>query len=217
MRAGMNILKLLLPVFLVIVLPPELRGSWEEWELGGELGLAVGAGTEGGRLLSPGVMVTATKDLEDRRMELGVGFMYGFSEEENYSGLVHYDYQDSPGIIADEGKDIRTRLMLVPLTVNFLFDFREDFYVGGGVGLYNVFITDEPLGPWRVDPDSNPGETVRRPSTTAFGAQQMVGVEIFPMSPNWNWFVGMKSFVVFRTRLGTIFGSTIGGKVRYTW
>jgi hypothetical protein len=90
--------------------------------------------------------------------------------------------------------------------------------VGAGIGLYHVFYKKEPLGDWRVNPDSEPGETVKSPTTTTLGFQQMVGVEVFPMSQKWNWFMGLKTFMTASGGpSGSLLGVTIGSKVRYTW
>ena len=66
--------------------------------------------------------------------------------------------------------------------------------------------------------DSEVGEIVKSPSTTAIGFQQMIGVEIFPMSEKWDWFISLKTF--FTTEggaAGRFYGLTLGGKVIYRW
>ncbi|GEM_PF-2610566 len=192
--------------------------QWEDWELGGELGLGVGAGNRSGRILSPSLMVTGTRVSDDFMIELGLGYLFGSREEENYRLSGEYEKDYEPEIWDQQENDVRVRMSVVPMTINFHYVFYENFYVGAGVGLYHLFYSKEPLGHYRAEPDSEPGETVTKPASTALGFQQMVGMEIFPVSPNWNWFVGMKSFVTTPAGpAGTLFGATIGGKVRYTW
>lgn len=189
--------------------------SWEDWELGGELGLGVGEGSKSGGILSPALMFTGVRELEDKSLELGLGYIFGTSEEENYT-KEDLSYPEDE-VLADAGKDVAVKINVVPMTVNFMYTIYEQFYIGGGVGLYHVFYKKEPLGNHRATADSEPGETFSRPVTTAMGFQQKMGMEVFPMDPNWNWFVGLKSFVTTDTPAGSLLGVTLGGKVRYSW
>ncbi|MEA3506527.1 MAG: hypothetical protein U9R36_03445, partial [Elusimicrobiota bacterium] len=115
---------------------------------------------------------------------------------------------------------VEAKLTVVPFTVNFIYTLYENFYVGGGVGLYNVFYKEVPLGDYRVNPgqaEEEKGAEVKSPSSTSLGLQQVVGVEIFPMSENWSWFAGIKSFWIASAPTGSVLGVTIGGKARYSW
>jgi hypothetical protein len=190
--------------------------AWEDWELGGELGLAVAQGGKSGRILSPGLMGTATRIIDDKFLELGLGFMFGSDTEINYN-TEDVEFSDQ-AVKDDAGKEVKVKMSVIPMTINFHYTFYRNFYVGAGAGLYHVFYKKEPLGKWRVNPDSEPGEPVKWPTTTALGFQQIVGVEVFPLSENWNWFMGIKTFMTTSAgHAGGLLGITIGGKVRYTW
>ncbi len=211
-----------LAVILFFSLPLS-ASAWENWEPGGELGLALGAGSDEGRILSPGVALTLTKVDINPVMELGLAYYFGSEIGENYTEEDAYGYdlgdQTAPGVIADAGEEVRRRLSVVPFTLNFIYTIYDDFYIGGGVGLYNVWFRKEPLGDWRAypDPDVEKGEIYSHSPTTTFGFQQVAGMEIFPMSDNWSWFIGIRSFLTSGTAAGRILGITVGGKVRYSW
>ncbi|NLB35163.1 MAG: hypothetical protein GX817_05030 [Elusimicrobia bacterium] len=210
--------KLLLAFFLLFSAYLPLSAFWEEWELGGELGLSIGAGMKSGRVLSPALMFTGTRQMDERKLELGVGMMFGSKDGTNYNlSDVEFEWQDVPSVLTDADKKIREKIFIIPTTANLIYDFYESFYIGAGLGLYHVFYTEEPAGPWRVNPSGEPGAKVKSRASTSFGLQQMVGMEIFPLSDNWSWFVGLKSFFIFGHRIGNILGVNIGGKVRYTW
>ncbi len=189
--------------------------AWEDWELGGELGLGVGEGSERGGILSPALMITGTRQIENRSLELGLGYMFGTSQEVNYTED-DLSYPDAR-TLADAGKDVDVKINVIPMTVNFMYTIYDLFYLGAGIGLYHVFYRKEPLGAHKASPDAEPGETVSRPATTAIGFQQKMGMEVFPMSPNWNWFVGIQSFLTTDTPAGSLLGISFGGKVRYSW
>ncbi|MGM0442040.1 MAG: hypothetical protein ACQEQC_06450 [Elusimicrobiota bacterium] len=193
--------------------------SWEDWELGGELGLAVGDAAQSGRLLSPALMITGIREVDSKSLELGLGYMFGSLEEVNYTEEeIEGDIQSySQDVLDDAGKNISVKLNVVPMTVNFIYTIYDAFYIGGGIGMYHVFYSKEPLGNHRATPGSEPGETISHPVTTAFGFQQKMGMEVFPMNPNWDWFVGLKSFMTTDTPAGSLLGVTLGGKVRYIW
>ncbi|MFC2061877.1 hypothetical protein ACFLUV_05125 [Elusimicrobiota bacterium] len=208
-------------VFIILVLmyfcvSNMFATNWKDWEIGGELGLGVGSGSKSGRLLCPTPMVTFTRVLDRRFLELGMGYMYGAAIEKNYTEEETEYYEQE--IIDDAGQDIEVRMSVIPMTVNFFYTIYENFYVGAGVGFYHIFYKEVPLGEYRVNTDSVPGEIVKSPATTALGFQQMVGLEIFPMSEKWNWFAGVKSFLTTSgSRTGGLIGITVGMKVRYTW
>lgn len=192
--------------------------KWEEWELGGELGLGVGSAVNSGRILSPAIMVTGTRIVEDRFLELGLGYMFGSDTEINYTEKDAEYYDDDPTVKAGAEKEVTVRLSVIPMTINFHYHIYESFYIGAGIGLYHVFYSREPLGDWRVNPSSEKGEKVRSRPTTALGFQQMIGMEIFPLSEKWKWFVGIKSFITTSAGVaGSLLGLTIGGKLRYIW
>lgn len=218
--------KIILLILLFIYPICSLDASkWEDWELGGELGFAVGSGSKSGRLLSPGAKATLTKLIEKKFMELAIGYMYGSEITENYSKelIDEANFEDNEidefnQLISEAEQDVKIRLSVIPMTVNFYYTVFESFYAGGGIGLYHIFYKKEPLGDYRANIDSAPGEIVKSPATTALGFQQMVGIQIFPMSKKWSWFVGAKSFITTSGGpAGSIFGITFGGKVRYSW
>lgn len=224
---SMNKIKVIL-FFIVCFYSGSLNAAaWEDWELGGELGIGTGSGSNSGRILCPLVRITGTRTMGIKFVELGIGYMYGSQivinypaedvDEANFEADEEDDYIE---LVADAGQDVKVRMSIIPMTVNFYYTIFKHFYVGGGVGMYHVFYKKEPLGNYRVNPeiDSEKGKIVKSPSTTALGFQQLVGVEIFPMSKKWNWFIGLKSF--FTTAggpSGGLMGITFGGKVRYTW
>lgn len=201
--------------------------AWADWELGSEMGLGVGAGSKSGKILCPVVRITGTRVIDIRFVELGVAYMYGSEIVINYPAVdvdeAFFDVDEMDKydeLINEAGMDVKVRMSVIPMTVNFYYTVFEHFYVGGGLGLYHVFYKKEPLGNYRVNPeyDLEKGAIVKSPSTTALGFQQMIGWEIFPMSKKWNWFIGFKSF--FTTAggpSGGLSGITFGGKVRYTW
>ncbi|MBN2406858.1 MAG: hypothetical protein JXJ19_04095 [Elusimicrobia bacterium] len=207
-------------LFLSIMLLPYLAdleaARWKDWELGGDLGLGYAAGSKSGKILCPAVKATVTKVLDTRMIEIGVGYLYGSETEKNYT-VKDAEYYDQEIIDAAES-DVKVRLSVIPMTVNFFYNIYTHFYVGGGVGFYHVFYKREPLGEYGVAPDSEPGVIEKAPATTALGFQQMAGVEIFPMSDNWSWFAGFQSFfTTSATRTGGMMGLTLGGRVRYSW
>ena len=217
--------KRVLFLFFAFIFTPLLlsASSWDNWELGGELGLALGSGGDEGRILSPGIAATITKTDISPIMEFGLAYYFGSEISSNYSSEDVADYnlgsEREPEIVADADNEIRRRTSVVPLTFNFIYTVHDNFYIGGGIGLYNVWYRKEPLGDWRPypDPDIEKGEMYSHSPTTTLGFQQMVGVEIFPVSENWNWFVGARSFMTSQTAAGRILGITIGAKVRYSW
>ncbi|MFC2091828.1 hypothetical protein ACFLTD_03560 [Elusimicrobiota bacterium] len=218
--------KIILIAFLVSALLTKANSArWEDWNLGSELGLGLGSGGKGGRILCPALMLTATRTIENKWLELSLGYMYGSEITTNYSA----DDIDPETYAEDEqelyedlasgiDQDVKIRLSVIPMTVNFYYTIFKSFYVGGGVGLYNIFYKREPLGDHRANIDSEIGEIVKSPSTTAMGFQQVVGVQIFPMSDRWEWFVNLKSFITTEGGAsGRLFGVTFGGKVKYIW
>ncbi len=218
----MKIKTLTIFILALLLVPGFLCASaWEVWELGGEFGLVVGAGGKEGRILSPGIAATITKTDVNPMMEFGLAYYFGSELAENYKESDVEDYglgqNKIPEVIADAGKEIRRRLSVVPVTLNFIYTVYDNFYIGGGVGLYNVWYRIEPTDDHRVNPDGKPGDWYSHTPTTNFGFQQIVGMEIFPVSENWKWFVGARSFLTSGSAAGRILGITIGGKVRYTW
>ncbi len=199
--------------------------EWKDWELGGELGLGVGSGSKSGKILCPAIMGTATRTLDNKFLELGIGYMFGsqitvnYAEDDIDEAYYTEEEEDLKEELKDEaGRDVKIRMSVIPMTVNFSYTIYESFYVGAGVGLYHVFYKREPLGDYRANIDSEKGEIVKSPSTTAMGFQQIVGMEIFPMSEKWSWFVGIKSFLTTAGgKCGGLRGITFGGKVKYTW
>lgn len=214
-------------LFIVSVMLPicGFSATWEDWELGGDLGLGVASGSESGRILSPVLSLTATRYLDNKFMELGIGYMFGSQVVNNYASAdIDPDYytEDETDLYNElknnAEQDVAVKMSIIPMTVNFNYIIRESFFVGAGVGLYHIFYKKEPQGNYRADIDSPAGEIVKSPSTTALGFQQIVGMEIFPMSKNWSWFVGLKSFMTTSGGpSGSIMGINLGGKVRYTW
>jgi opacity protein-like surface antigen len=203
-------------VLLVFLVSAAANAAWEDWDLGGELGLGIGAGSEKGKIMSPALTVTGTREEGNKRIELGLGFMYGTDQIENFTKADLGDDRNSAEY--RPGETVDAKLTVMPFTVNILYTIYENFYVGGGVGLYNVFYKEIPGGDYRVNPDSKVGAEVKSPASTALGFQQLAGVEIFPMSPNWSWFVGIKSFLTTSSpQVASILGITIGGKVKYSW
>jgi acetoin utilization deacetylase AcuC-like enzyme len=185
-------------LLIIITLLPVCGFSarWEDWELGGDLGLGVASGSNSGRILSPVLNLTATRYLDNKFMELAIGYMFGNQIVNNYSSAdVDPDYytEDEQALyneLKDNAeKEVKVKMSVIPMTVNFNYIIRESFFVGAGVGLYHIFYKREPLGNYRANMDSVAGEIVKSPSTTALGFQQIVGMEIFPMSKNWSWFV----------------------------
>ncbi|MFW6134078.1 MAG: hypothetical protein ACOC5R_00715 [Elusimicrobiota bacterium] len=206
-------------IFLFIIVGLSKSAQWEDWELGGEMGLGVGSGSKSGKILCPSLTITGTRTIDEKFLELGLGYLFGSDTEINYTTeeLERTDVYD-PNVRRDVEKEVKIRLSVIPMTFNFHYTIYESFYIGAGIGLYHVFYKKEPLGDWRAEPDSEPGEVVKYPATTVLGFQQMVGMEIFPMSENWNWFVGIKSFVTTSAvETGGLMGISLGGKVRYTW
>ncbi len=199
--------------------------KWEDWELGGEMGLGYGVGSKSGRILCPALMGTATRTIENKFMELGLGYMFGSKIVQNYSAgdidPAYYTEEEMDvynDLVAGAGQDVKVRMSVIPMTVNFYYRIFTSFYVGGGLGLYHVFYKIEPLGDYRVNIDSQSGEIVKSPTTTAIGFQQMAGMEIFPLSKKWSWFIGLKIF--FTTAggpSGALTGMTFGGKIKYSW
>ncbi len=206
-----------LTVFLVFMAAATAAGAgWEDWELGGELGFGLGAGSEKGKIMSPALTATATREYGPRMLELGVGVMFGTDQVINFTEDERGEYR-TPSEYRS-GETVDSKLTIMPFTVNFIYRIYENFYVGGGIGLYNVFYKEVPFGDYRVNPDSKKGAEVKSPSSSVLGFQQLAGVEIFPLSENWNWFVGIKSFLTtFAPQVGSIIGITIGGKVKYSW
>jgi hypothetical protein len=148
-------------VLLVFLVSAAANAAWEDWDLGGELGLGIGAGSEKGKIMSPALTVTGTREEGNKRIELGLGFMYGTDQIENFTK-------------ADLGDDRNSAEYRPGETV--LYTIYENFYVGGGVGLYNVFYKEIPGGDYRVNPDSKVGAEVKSPASTALGFQQLAGV-----------------------------------------
>ncbi|MFH1415227.1 MAG: hypothetical protein ABIH89_03980 [Elusimicrobiota bacterium] len=199
--------------------------EWKDWELGGELGLAYGKGGKSGKIMGPGLMVTGVKTIGQKTMEIGMGYFYGSEITINYpKSDIDPDFFDDEemdlydDLLAGAEQDVKIRISVIPMTVNFLYKVYSSFYVGGGLGLYHVFYKEEPLGDYRANVDSAKGEIVKSPSTTAIGFQGLVGVQVFPMSEKWNWFIGLKPFVTTAGGTsGSLMGITFGGKVRYNW
>jgi len=227
MRENMFWKKTLLSLFFIALCNiTGLAGKWQDWELGGQLGLGLASASKSGGILCPAIMLTGTRALEGKFMELGMGYYFGSKIEQNYalSDIDEANYATPEQIaeynrlVNEAGQDVKVRMSVIPMTVDFYYIIYNSFYVGGGAGLYHIFFKREPTGDYRVDIDSQPGEIVKSPSTTAIGFQQIVGVEIFPMSETWDWFISLKTF--FTTEggaAGRLFGLTLGGKVIYRW
>ncbi len=208
-------MKILTLLMIILMSAGITRAAWEDWELGGEFGLGLGRGSKRGCILSPAVKVTGTRKIGDMYIELGLGYMFGSDTEINYTIDAKYHPDD---VKNDAGKEITVKLNVIPMTINFIYTIYENFYIGAGLGLYHVFYREVPDGNRRVNPNSERGETVSSPVTTAFGFQQMVGMEIFPLRENWKWFIGMKSFVTTDTgKAGRLVGITVGSRIRYIW
>jgi len=211
--------RVVLSIIFLVINSLCFSATWEDWDLGGELGLGVGSGSQSGKVLSPALRVTGTRQIGNKFLELGLGYMFGSEMTVNYTAgeLERTDVYDSD-VVADAGQEVKVRMSVIPMTVNFYYPFYQSFYIGAGIGLYHIFYKREPTGDWRVTPDSERGEIVKSPATTALGFQQMVCMRIFPMSPRWHWFVGIKSFVTTSGgAAGSLMGITLGGKLKYTW
>lgn len=199
--------------------------EWKDWDLGAEAGLGYGSGGESGKILCPATMLTATKTLDNKFLELGMGYMFGSEIVPNYAGssldpsFYDVDEQDLyDDLVATADQDVKVRMSVIPMTVNFYYTIWKGLYVGGGLGLYHIFYKKEPLGDYRANLDSKKGEIVKSPTTTAMGFQQMVGYQVFPMSQKWRWYIGLKSFLTTQGGAsGRLLGITLGGKVKYSW
>ena len=227
MRKDILIKKTIFSVLLISLCHAAgISAKWQDWELGGQLGLGLAAASKSGRLMCPALTITGTKAMEGKFMELGLGYYFGSKIEENYSlaDIDEANYATPEEIaeynrlVSEAGQDVKVRMSVIPMTVDFYYVIYNSFYVGGGAGLYHIFFKREPTGDYRANIDSEPGAIVKSPSTTAIGFQQIVGVEIFPMSETWDWFISLKTF--FTTEggaAGRLFGLTLGGKVIYRW
>ncbi|MEA3506629.1 MAG: hypothetical protein U9R36_03955, partial [Elusimicrobiota bacterium] len=65
-------MKKLITVFLLVLAAAAARAAdWQDWELGGELGLGIGAGSKKGRIMNPALTVTGTRQYDNMFLELG--------------------------------------------------------------------------------------------------------------------------------------------------